>query len=81
MENYLEIAECIREKIITGELPLGSEASTVQEIADIMNVHTNRYRQKTAQQSVRKYLSEMERIGYTIKEAIKFINDFEKELT
>jgi DNA-binding transcriptional regulator YhcF (GntR family) len=41
MTKYLEIAEHIREKIMTGELPPGSKAPTVREVADTMNVHTN----------------------------------------
>jgi DNA-binding transcriptional regulator YhcF (GntR family) len=41
MTKYLEIAESIREKIMTGELPPGSKAPTVREVADTMNVHTN----------------------------------------
>jgi DNA-binding transcriptional regulator YhcF (GntR family) len=41
MTKYLEIAEHIREKILTGELPPGSKAPTLREVADMMNVNPN----------------------------------------
>jgi GntR family transcriptional regulator len=115
MTKYLDIAECIREKIMTGELPPGGKAPTVREVADTMNVNPNtawraltelvikgyivmdresdtRYicdnvhviigrRHETALHTTKEYVSKMARIGYTKAEAIKFITDFEKEIT
>jgi DNA-binding transcriptional regulator YhcF (GntR family) len=41
MTKYLEIAERIREKIMTGELPPSSKAPTVREVADTIGVNPN----------------------------------------
>jgi DNA-binding transcriptional regulator YhcF (GntR family) len=41
MTKYLKIAEHIREKILSGELPPGSKAPTVREVAETMNVNPN----------------------------------------